>query len=260
MLEIQRQQRLLDILEEKKFATVAQLTELLHSSEATIRRDLVKLDKQNKITRVHGGAKVLTSASGADNEAARPTLASPTNSAKTPQQINRALAQKAAALCEDGESVIINGGMITDLMGDFLRERKLNILTNSFALAHDLVTNSRNQVSLPGGEVYREQGIVLSAFDNDTTQHYSASKMFIGTPGLSEFGVTESDALLVRAEQKMRRQAEKLVVLAPSTSLEKRSSFIFCSLNQIDILITERSTDNALLQRYRQHGLEIVLV
>ncbi len=46
MLEIQRQQLLLDILDEKQYITVAKLTELLNSSEATIRRDLVKLDKQ----------------------------------------------------------------------------------------------------------------------------------------------------------------------------------------------------------------------
>ncbi|MER2491276.1 DeoR/GlpR family DNA-binding transcription regulator [Catenovulum sediminis] len=257
MLEIQRQQLLLDILDEKKFVTVAEFTQLLKSSEATIRRDLVKLDKQNKLVRVHGGAQ----AKEPSQKSSRKHIAGDAFwvSRETKADAKRLIAKKACELCEEGESIIINGGSSTYMMGEFLRDRNMNILTNSFVLAQELAELSTNQISMPGGEIYRKQGIILSAYDNDTTQHYSASKMFMGTPGISEFGVTESDALLIRSEQKLRKQAEKLIILADSSKLEKRSSFIFCNLKDVDVLITDSEADSQILAQYEKHGVEIII-
>ncbi|WP_440903425.1 DeoR/GlpR family DNA-binding transcription regulator [Catenovulum sp. SX2] len=258
MLEIQRQQLLLDILDEKRFATVAELTQMLKSSEATIRRDLVKLDKQNKLVRVHGGAQAMDKG---NKGSSLKHIAGDAFwvSKETKADVKRAIARKAAELCEEGESVIINGGSSTYMMGEFLQSRNLNILTNSFVLAQELAERSTNQISMPGGEIYRKQGIILSAYENDTTQHYSASKMFMGTPGISEFGVTESDALLIRSEQKLRRQAEKLIILADSSKLEKRSSFIFCSLEEVDVLITDSGADPAIIEKYTQYGIQVLI-
>tara|TARA_R110002050_G_scaffold25429_6_gene67879 strand:+ start:1330 stop:2127 length:798 start_codon:yes stop_codon:yes gene_type:complete len=259
MLEIQRQQLLLDILDEKQYITVAKLTELLNSSEATIRRDLVKLDKQKKLVRIHGGAQAIASKTNGNS---RKYIQGDAFwvAKETKTEIKRLIAQKATELCLENESIIINGGSSTFMMGEFLQDRNLNILTNSFVLAQVLAEQSNNQVSLPGGEIYRKQGIILSAYDNDTTQYYSASKMFMGTPGISDFGVTESDALLIRSEQKLRKQAEKLIILADSSKLGNRSNFIFCPLNQVDTLITDNNADKRLLDSYSDAGLEIIVV
>ena len=48
----------------------------------------------------------------------------------------RRIAEKAVELCRDGESIIINGGSSTFMMGEFLARRHLNVLTNSLYLAH----------------------------------------------------------------------------------------------------------------------------
>ena len=82
------------------------------------------------------------------------------------------IAKKAVEMCEDNESIIINGGSSTYMMGQYLMDRQLNILTNSIVLAQTLWEESDNQVTLPGGEIYRSQGIILSAFDNDSIPNY----------------------------------------------------------------------------------------
>ena len=56
MLAEERFNRILNIVEEKKSVTVTELTELLDTSESTIRRDLTTLDKRKKLIKVHGGA------------------------------------------------------------------------------------------------------------------------------------------------------------------------------------------------------------
>ena len=62
MLAEERFNRILNIVEEKKSVTVTELTELLDTSESTIRRDLNALDANGQLTKVHGGAILKTMA------------------------------------------------------------------------------------------------------------------------------------------------------------------------------------------------------
>ena len=97
-----------------------------------------------------------------DAEAARDALVRRQPNAST-STAKRAIARKAVELCEDGESIIINGGTTTFQMVEFLRDRRLKILTNSFPLAELLIHESKNRVALPGGAVYREQNLIVVA-------------------------------------------------------------------------------------------------
>lgn len=232
---------------------------LLKSSEATIRRDINKLAKKNLIQKIRGGAQAV---SKDGQEHRRPSLkGSPFLLSKEEHSdVKRQIARKAVELCEDGESIVINAGSSTYMMSEFLCERNLQILTNSFYLAQDLAVNSDNQITIPGGELYRKQGIILSSFDHDTSEYYHATKMFMGTPGIGDYGVMESDPLLIRTEQKLRRQSEKLVILADSSKIGARSNFIFCPLEDVDILITDKEADEKALSQFEREGIEVIIV
>ena len=56
MLAEERFALILDLLAEKRTATVQELCEALNASESTIRRDLTELDRQGRLNKVHGGA------------------------------------------------------------------------------------------------------------------------------------------------------------------------------------------------------------
>ncbi|NIB43414.1 DeoR/GlpR transcriptional regulator [Pseudomaricurvus alkylphenolicus] len=258
MLEKQRQRLILDILDEQQFASVRSLSTQLNSSEATIRRDLIKMSRAKQLRKIRGGAEALPNT---EHKAKRQHLSGSAFLADKEVQtdVKRLIAQKAVELCEDGESIIINGGSSTFMMGEFLADRQLNILTNSFVLAQELSDNSNNQITLPGGEIYRKQGIILSAFESDTIQYYHGSKMFMGTPGIGDYGVMESDPLLIRAEQKLRKQADQLIILADSSKLGKRSKFIFSPLSEVDILITDSNADEAMLDLFSSHGIQVLI-
>ncbi len=257
MLEKQRHQLILDILDESTFISVRDLCAQLNSSEATIRRDLNKLASAKKIKKIRGGAQVLDNKTVSNIRlSGNAFLVDRERNASTKQLIAKA----ATDMCEDGESIIINGGTSTFMMSEFLADRKMNILTNSFVLAHELLENSQNQVTLPGGEVYRKQSIILSSFENDTTQNYRGSKMFMGSPGVSEFGVMETDPLLILAEQKLRKRAERLIVLADSSKIGIRGNLIFCGLDEVDTVITDSKADPEALDRIREHGVNVIVV
>lgn len=257
MIESQRHSLILDLLDEQQVVTVNELIEVLKASPATVRRDLSKLSEQGMLVKVHGGAESRRS----QVNVLRPSLKGPAFYANLEKQVTekRAIARRAVELCSDGGSIIINGGSSTYMMTEFLARRQLNILTNSVPLALDLLNTSENRVTLPGGELYRKQNIVLSAFENDTIEHYHGDLMFMGTPGIGEYGVMESDPLLVRAELKLKKRADRLVVLADSSKIGARSNMIVCPLADVDILITDQGIAGHDRAMFEAAGVEVIV-
>ncbi len=54
MLTQERQDRIVEIVNEKSTVTVGELSEILEASESTVRRDLIRLDRIGLIKKVHG--------------------------------------------------------------------------------------------------------------------------------------------------------------------------------------------------------------
>ena len=255
MHERERWQLILDAVQDRAVVTVRELVERTGASPATLRRDLAKLEEMGQIRRVHGGVEAL-------NFDDRPHLATRAFDVSQTLNVNskRAIGRAAAELCLDSESIIINAGTTTFQMVDFLRDRKMQILTNSFPIAEALVSRSENRIIMPGGEIYREQGIVLSPFDGDATQHYTASKMFMSCFSFGPLGVIEGDALIARAEAKLLGRADKLIVLADSSKFETRGSMAVCPLSRVHTLITDDKAPEPVLDTVRRAGVKVVVV
>lgn len=260
MLEQQRQQAILDLLDDKQFVRLQELVEALHASPATIRRDIGKLASKGQLKRIHGGAQLLEeAAAGVDS---RQQLKGSPFLVNLERQVaqKRAIAQRAVAMCRDGETILINGGSSTYMMGEFLCARDINVLTNSFALAKLLMESGKCRVTLPGGELYRKQNIILSAFDEDLIARYQGQRMFMGTPAIGVHGVMESDPLLIQAEQKLLRQAEQLVVLADSSKIGARAELLFCPLEEVDVLVTDSGIAKESRKLFEAAGIEVIAV
>ncbi|WP_026016853.1 DeoR/GlpR family DNA-binding transcription regulator [Catenovulum agarivorans] len=256
MLEKHRQQLILDILAKEQFASVKSLTEKLNASEATIRRDILKMSKRGEIKKIRGGAQSINPSSHKKHLSSSTFFVDKEKHTETKKRI----AQRAAQLCKNGSSIIVNGGSSTYMMGEYLRDTKLNMLTNSFVLASYISQNTDIQVTLPGGEIYREQGIILSSYEKDNTEYYHSTMMFMGTAGIGPFGVMESDPLIIRSEQRLMKQTEKLVILADSTKLGKRSNFILCPLQDVDMLITDSNADPELIRHFEENDIKVIMV
>ncbi|QMU60028.1 MAG: DeoR family transcriptional regulator [Boseongicola sp.] len=241
MHEKERHRIILSAVEERPVVTVVDLCNLTGVSEATVRRDIANLHVQQKLRRVRGGAEAITPPQFVG-------LAGRTFAVNEAMHSSEkfAIAKAAADLCDDGESIIINGGTTTFQMVHPLATRRMQVFTNSFPIAEHLLKHSKNTVMLSGGTIYREQNIILSPFDNDVTRNFYAKRMFMGAQGLGPLGLMEADPLLIQAEQKLIGQADELVVLVDSSKFEQRSSLVLCPLNKITTVITdERISDSA---------------
>ena len=256
MVNHKRRKRLLKLLAEHQNASVPQLVEWLSASPATVRRDISWLAARNLLTRTRGGAANLA------QKKRNLTLTSETfeHNIQCFADRKRAIARYAAGMCDEGETIVINGGTTTFMMADFLVDKHLKILTNSFLMAERLLLSSENEVILPGGKVYREQNVILSPFDNDITQHHYAAKMFMSVYGLSLLGLMEADPLLIQAEKRLIGQAEELIVLADSSKFAKKAGLILCGLDRVSCVITDTYASDAAVQLLEQSGVKVVTV
>lgn len=254
MHEKERHRIIMAAIQERPVVTVPELVELTDSSEATIRRDIAALHVQKKLRRVRGGAEALYPPQFV-RLAGRPFSVNETINIRQKQ----AIAREAVALCTDGDAVIINGGTTTYQMVHYLVNRRLQVFTNSFAIAEHLLKHSKNAVMLPGGVVYREQNIILSPFENDVTRNFYAQRMFMGAQGLGPLGLMETDPLLIQAEQKLIDQADELVVLVDSSKFTRRSSLILCGLSRIATVITDSGIEDRHAAMLESAGVNLIV-
>lgn len=234
MHERERHNLILRAVQERPVATVQDMVEWTGASEATVRRDIATLHLEGKLRRIRGGAEALNPPQSG-GLVGRPYEVNEGHNAPA----KRGIADAAVAMCEDGEPIIINGGTTTYQMVHGLAERRLTVMTNSFPIAETLLKTSRNTVIIPGGTIYREQKIILSPFDEDATQTFAGKRLFMGAQGVGPLGVMEADPLIIRAEQKLIRQAAELVLLVTSDKLRQHRSLICCPLERVHTLITD---------------------
>jgi DeoR family transcriptional regulator, ulaG and ulaABCDEF operon transcriptional repressor len=254
MHERERWQLILTRLRDRGIVRVADLVGITGASVATLRRDLAKLEDSGQLRRVHGGAESV--ASGQTPLTAPSFDASQTLNA----DLKQAVAQGAANLCQDGDSIILNAGSTTWFMAQYLRQHRMQVLTNSFPIAQELIAHSMNRVVLPGGELYREAGIILSPFDEDAIQHFAASKMFMSCYSITPMGIIESDPLVARAEAKLLSRTENLIVVADSSKFEARGNMVVCPLTRVTTLVTDTGAPSHMVDHLRQLGVEVILI
>lgn len=254
MLEKERHNLILKLIDERSIVSVGDLLDVLGASEATVRRDIHALAERGEIKRIRGGAEALRPRHQA-NLIGVPFAKS--QSLCGPQK--RAIARAAAELISPGDSVIIHGGTTTFALVEFLEDADLDILTNSFPIAAKLYATSRNRITLPGGTIFREQNIVLSPFENDAIESFWGNKLFVGCYGLNRFGMMEADPLIVQAQAKLLKRSDHIIVLADSTKLRRKSAMIVAGLDRINTIVTDDGARPDELEEFTAAGIKVIV-
>jgi DeoR family transcriptional regulator, ulaG and ulaABCDEF operon transcriptional repressor len=257
----QRENIILGLIADKGFVSFRELERVLEASPATIRRDLERLASADKLVRLRGGAK--GSANAANN-----ALASGLHLAGVPFHENiglnrsdkEAIGRAAAALCQPGEGVMIDGGSTTLQMCPHLAGLNLQVLTNSLHIVSALISQTGTRVLVPSGAVFPEQSIILSVFGEDGMPRFHAPKLFMGAASIGSQGLMQADVVLVAAERRLIDRAEEIIVLADASKFEAPSGNVVCALDEIDIVVTDASLNDDARKMLESAKIRVLLV
>ena len=252
----ERERLILAALDGTGFVTYRELETRLDASPATIRRDLARLEVAGRIQRVHGGAKLPGDADGKSDHLAGVPFDKSINQNLAAK---KAIGKAAAALCDPGEGIMVDGGTTTLQMCPHLAGLGLQVLTNSLHIVNALLPQADTRVLLPSGTVFREQNIVLAPAGEASMPRFHAPKLFMGAFAVGPQGVMQQDVILVAAERRLIDRAEQVILLVDSSKFNASSGAIVCGLDEIDVIVTDEGIPEALRDIFTKAGIRLLV-
>jgi len=155
--------------------------------------------------------------------------------------------------------VMIDGGSTTLQMCPHLKGLNLQVLTNSLHIASALLGQAGTRLLLPGGAVFPEQNIILSAVGEDLMPRFHAPKLFMGAAAVGPQGLMQADVVLVAAERRLIERAEKVVLLVDSSKFEASSGYVVCGLEEVDIVVSDWRLSGDAREMLERAGVEVVV-
>lgn len=228
---LERQRKIWEYVKKERSVSVHQLSELFQVHEATIRRDLEKLEQHQMLIRTHGGAIV-------ENE----IYFEPSFNEReiTAIEEKKAIGNFASSFIQNGDHLFIDAGSTTlQMVDEILKKKNLRIITNDINIAYQLRFSSDHQVLVTGGNLYQESFMLTGFITVNNLESIFVHKAFIGTLAFHhEYGLTHFNEQVVASKRAMIERAKEVYVLADHTKIGKLSMHQVGNVEQLDFLIT----------------------
>lgn len=254
MHAIKRAEYILAMLEKNKVVMVADLSREMNVTEETVRKDLEKLEKQERLCRVHGGAYLNE---GYGNET--PV----TVRSKIMQEEKALLGRRCMEFIKEKEAIFLDCSTTALYLARELAvsEKKLTVMTNSLEAASELAGNPSIRLIVFGGELNRDR----AAFEGESVlselRQCFIQKAFISSAGISpEAGITDSTRAEAEIRRAVIRQARTCILMVDITKIGRNGIYVIGGLADIDILVVDRPFEKAdpeLWERVRELQIPI---
>ena len=210
-----RQKSLAEMLQNHRYLPLAEVCARLGISEATARRDLRVLVRENKITRTYGGALGhfdATFTSFADRRA-------------VDHEVKARLAQKARGFIKENTTCFFDVGTTIFALAEALYRKPvagLHAVTNSLPVA-EMLGRAEVEVHLLGGRFLQRQSLLLGPETKRAAKCWKFDLVFLGAEGLSRDGIWASEPEVASFQKTLIAQAKHVIVCATATKLDRET-------------------------------------
>ena len=224
--EIMRRLRLNHVI------SIHDLAEAIHTSEATIRRDLTVLVKRGQVRKVFGGVALVNQ-----------------NTADLPfplrQRENKIIKEKVAARAVkhlfDGARVILDGcsTSVQQMLPYIDSKMRLSVICNSLEMCRYLMGKCAH-IYCTGGLLDAKNIALLGRYAENTVENIYADIIFFSSDGLNDEGfISDNMEANVTFLRKAMSHAEKRVYLCDSPKYSYSGAHALCSLSDVDVVISD---------------------
>ncbi len=243
-----RRKKILEIIEGQRRVEISDLKDNFQVSIVTIGKDLMYLESEGLIERHFGYVEMRNTDLFKKREIQN-------------YENKKKIAKHTLSYIEEGSSVFFYTGSTVLTMVRMLKEKNINVLTNSIEIAHDIMVNLGANAIILGGHYNPD---FISTFgDASVTQfnQYNIDKTFFTCNGVSaEGGLTIDEPFEKALNIAMVKYSNKKYLLAEGKKIGRTSFVKFASVDQIDVLITDKDADKRECDKIRAMGVEVVIV
>jgi DeoR/GlpR family transcriptional regulator of sugar metabolism len=252
-LKEERQQLILESIQQDKKVTVSDLSKRFGISEVTIRRDLQELASSGQLLRTHRGALAARQAPPEPPVVQRMHL----------QRITKErISSYAATLISDGDSIFIGSGSTTHFLAGSLAEKKnLTVFTNALSIAQELSSSAEEiTVVVIGGVLRKPELSLLGHIAELSLSEIRYDKVFMGMQAVSIFdGLTTDHLPEVTTTRRVIENGRELIVLADHSKLGKTAAAFIAPIQVMHTLVTDDQADGEFIQELQNLAIQVIL-
>ena len=231
MLPLERQNKILEILAERKSATVEDLCAMLYSSGATIRRDLTVMENAGLLRRTHGGAVYMD---GSSRDYPLMMRENENMIAKT------MMAKEALSYIRDGQTLFMDSSStVAHLASRLAGFKQLRVITNGLKTASILSEIGGVEVYGTGGRLRGNAKSFVGPQTVDTVRRFHADAVFFSCRGVDPAtGITDSAEEEAEIKRLYIQNAKKAFLMCDGSKLGKQYFCRIVGVNEVSKIIT----------------------
>lgn len=238
--------------------SVAQLAEQFGSTAITIRRDLIDLERQGKLNRTHGGATLIEDL----HASARYEGGTFEDRVSTHGARKRRIAERAAQLVSDGDSLLINAGSTTTEFARALAAHKnLQVVTNGLTVALELGKNASCGVFVLAGTLDKKKMATVLQPEVHDLMGIRAPAAFLGVVGLR---LPDGPMMLTPQEARMNQAfaeaSTEVTLLIDSSKFQAEAMYRVVKLERISRIVTDEGIASSYREQIEKLGIELIVV
>lgn len=253
MFQLERRNLIIQYLEEHGRVTVEELAQKFDVTPMTIRRDLQHLEDNNIAVRTFGGAVLK---SNLDTE-----ISYEDKSISRKEEKNR-IAEYAASIIKDGQIILLDSGTTNMEIAKKLKDKKsLTIVTPDVLLASYLIQSTDFKTLCTGGYVQNNIGACIGSRASDFLRDINVDIGFMGASSVDiERGITTPTIEKAEVKKQIIESSEKVILVTDSSKFGRTSFAKICSIDELDLVITDSNIDKKILEELKSLKINIELV
>lgn len=221
-------------------------------SDMTLRRDLLELEKENKVIRVRGGAMSVLEVQKRSGEAYAQKSTINTDAKKV-------IAKKAVSLIDEGASLFLDGGTTALYLAKELPDRPCHVFTNGIAVAEELAHKKQPEVVLVGGTLIKENLSTASPYTKVFLQNTNFELAIISA---SAFSFEQGFSCVSQVESELLKfileRAKMVYMMLDTSKIGKIMPYTFASPDNIDVLITDDNFPQSVKEKFEAKNIVVI--
>lgn len=250
LLAVERRQALINAVRTRGRLEVAAAAAALNTSTETIRKDLVVLEEQGLLTRVHGGAIQV-----------QPLTFEPDVGSRTENlDEKRRIAARALEEVPHVGAIFIDAGSTTQLFAELLVGTPgLQVFTNALTVAGALARKHFLNCHTLGGRVRPNSLGEVGPLALRLFADYRFDVAFVGTNAASfGRGLCTPDPEEAAIKRLIISSSDRVVLLADHTKFGRDSLVKYATLDEVDLVVTGVELEPDKLSALTEAGIDTV--
>lgn len=252
MLSKERHKLILETLDKIGIIKNKDISKVMNVSIETVRRDLDFLSSKNLLEKIHGGAI-------SHNYKYSNLKYDERKNIDVEEKIE--IVKKAIEYIEEDMTIFLSSSttntyLSKELLGKF---EKLTVITNSLEIANNLKEDENIKLILLGGVYNHIEKAFYGNLTIELINKFYADIAFISVSGIDLYkGLTDYNEEEIYIQKSMIDNSARKIVLNNSNKMNVVVLMNVCSINDVDIIITDSKIDNDLKNDYLEKGINLV--